>query len=230
MKLSRLRLPMNLLPQFPKSLRTWAFGSALILLCTTSIAGSTPSLEDADFGKGKFARMHMLLEKTILLVDVATIDVRVAPSTEAALEKAARGRAYNSALEEDLAKIMFGAPSAMVQIKFVREITLEQFVGGVRESLDEAHHAGKIDAALRQRVSAGLPEWFKAMKESGFRDGDRVIYKIGPNHLRTVVVRKNGQVMVDRTIDGADKRMILLGSYFAAKTSYREPLLRSLGK
>ena len=68
------------------------------------------------------------------------------------------------------------------------------------------------------------------MKDSGFREGDRVFYKINPSQLRTVVVRLNGEVPVDRTDEGADKRMILLGSYFAQDTGYREPLLRSLGK
>ncbi len=221
---------MNLPSPFPQSLRSWTLGLSVILLCATSFASAIPSLKDADLGRGKYAKMHMLLEKTILAVDVATIDVRVDSTTEKALEKISQGRAYDAALEEELAKVMFRAPSALVQLTFMRNISLDQFVGGVRESLDEAYRAGVLSDALRKRVSAGLPDWFKAMKDSGFREGDRVLYKINPSQLRTVVVRSNGQVAVDRTDDGADKRMILLGSYFSSKTGYREPLLRSLGQ
>lgn len=221
---------MNLSLPFPTSIRAWSMALSAIFVCTASFASSVPSLADPAWGTGSYSKMHMLLEKTILAIDVATIDVRVDPGTERALAKIAHGRAYSVGVEEELAKAMFAAPSAVVQAKFVREISLDQFVNAVRESLDEVHRAGLLDDALRKRVSAGLPEWFKAMKETGFREGDRVLYKINAHQLRTVVVRSNGQVVVDRTDEGADKRMILLGSYFAEGTGYREPLLRSLGK
>lgn len=207
-----------------------AAGLIFLLLEATSFAASLPSLTDADLGTGRHARMHMLLEKTILAIDVATVEVRVDPQTEKAFEQLTRGKDYSLALEEELAKTVFKASNVMVQVTFVRDISLDQFVGGVRESLDEAHRAGVLNAALRQRVSAGLPEWFKAMKDSGFQEGDRVVYKINPSQLRAVVIRSNGQVAVDRSDNGVENRMILLGCYFASETSYREPLLRSLGK
>jgi len=174
--------------------------------------------------------MHMLLEKTILAVDVAKIEVRVDPKTEKNFERIKRGKAYSPALEKKLARAMFAAKFAVFELKLVRDITLDQYITGVRESLVEARDAGLISEALRKRVSAGLPKWFRAAKERGLRKGDRVLYKITPSQLRTVVVTREGHVSVDRTDAGADKRMILLGSYFAPGSSYRELLLRSLGK
>lgn len=217
----------------PRSLArppTWATSLIFILLSATSFASGLPSLLDADLGRGAYARMHMLLEKTILAVDVATIEVRVDPQTERKFELLNKGKSYSPELEEELAQAMFGAQSAVVQVKFLRAISLDQFVDGVRESLDEAHQAGVLSDALRKRVSAGLPQWFETMKDSGFRAGDRVVYKINPSQLRTVVIRNSGELAVDRSDEGAENRMILLGSYFASTTSYRQPLLRSLGK
>jgi hypothetical protein len=200
------------------------------LSCVTSLAGNVPSLTDAELGQGLFSKMHMLIEKTLLAVDVATLEVRVDPKTEVAFESIAKGKPYTQALESELARTMFGAKFAVFELTFLRGISLSQYVDGVRESLNDAHEAGLIDDALRKRVSAGLPRWFEAVQKRGFHEGDRVVYAITPTQLRTTVITQGGQVSVDRTDIGADKRMILLGSYFAPGTSYRKALLSSLGK
>lgn len=208
----------------------WASCLSVALTCATAFAAGVPSLNDGDLGKGAYSKMHMLLEKTILKVDVATIDVRVDPKTEGKLAELAKGKAYSAALEGELAKAAVAAEGAVIQLKFVRDVSLDQWIDGVRESLQKAQDAGMIDGGLRAKVSAGLPEWFKALKDSGFHDGDRVLYKITPGQLRTVAVLTNGRVAVDRSDSGADKTKLVLASYFAPGTDYRELLLRSLGK
>lgn len=215
-----------------RTIRTtaWATCLGLSLLCAVAFAQALPSLADADLGKGAFSKMHMLLEKTVLSVDVATIDVRVDPKTEQKFAEIAKGKPYSKGLESELAKVALDAESAVIQLKFVRDVSLDQWIDGVRESLEKAQKAGLVDGALRLKVSAGLPEWFKAMKESGFHDGDRVLYRITQGQLRTVAVTKAGRVMVDRMDTGTDKTKLVLASYFAPGTDYRELLLRSLGK
>lgn len=208
----------------------WAACLGLSLLCAAAFAEGIPSLGDADLGKGAFSKMHMLLEKTVLAVDVATIDVRVDPKTEHKFTDLAKGKAYSKSLESDLARAMLDAENVVIQLKFVRDVSLDQWIDGVRESLEKAQKAGLVDGALRAKVSAGLPEWFKAMKDSGFHDGDRVLYRVSDGQLRTVAVTKGGQVTVDRMDTGADKTKLVLASYFAPGTDYRELLLRSLGK
>lgn len=215
-----------------RTIRTtaWATCLGLSLLCAVAFAQALPSLADADLGKSAFSKMHMLLEKTVLSVDVATIDVRVDPKTEQKFIEIAKGKPYSKGLEGELAKVALDAESAVIQLKFVRDVSLDQWIDGVRESLEKAQKAGLVDGALRSKVSAGLPEWFKAMKESGFHDGDRVLYRITQGQLRTVAVTKAGRVMVDRMDTGTDKTKLVLASYFAPGTDYRELLLRSLGK
>lgn len=209
---------------------TWALGLGISLLCATAFAAGVPSLNDADLGKGSFSKMHMMLEKTILAVDVATIDVRVAPQAEQKFSEIAKGKPYSPALESELAKVALSADNAVIQLQFVRDVSLNQWIDGVRESLVKAEQAGLIDGGLRAKVSSGLPEWFKALQDSGFHDGDRVLYRISPGVLRTVAVTKDGKVAVDRTDTGPDKTKLVLASYFAPGTDYRALLLRSLGK
>ncbi len=208
----------------------WATTLGLSLVCATAWAAGVPSLNDSDLGKGAFSKMHMLLEKTILKVDVATIDVRVDPKTEKRFADIKKGKPYSSSVEKQLAQAALSANTAVIQLKFVRDVSLDQWIDGVRESLEKAQKAGLIDGGLRAKVSAGLPKWFQALKDSGFHEGDRVIYRISPGKLRTVAVTRGGKVAVDRSDTGNDKTKLVLASYFAPGTDYRELLLKSLGK
>jgi hypothetical protein len=193
-------------------------------------AGDVPSLQAKTLARGPYSSMHMLLEKTFLKVDVAKIDVRFDKQTQARFAKLAKGKTYSKALGQELAKAAIGADTAVVQLKFLRDVSLDQWVDGVRQSLEKASRAGLITNELRQRVSVGLPVWFQAIKERGFSEGDRLLYGIGPEALRTVIVSHDGKVLVDRSDTGADKPRMVLATYFAPDTDYREPLLESLLK
>ena len=49
-----------------------------------------------------------------------------------------------------------------------------------------------------------------------------------PDSVRSVVVSKGGQVYVDRVDPGHEGRRVVLGSYFATGSEFREPLLKSM--
>lgn len=218
------------LPQVVASVRRNAVASffAVALSASLAFAAELPSLSEAGLASGSFSSMHMLLEKTILKVDVATIDVKVGPSVQEKFKQSLAGKGYSPAVEGELAKIAIGADRAVIQLKFVRDVSLDQWIGGVRESLVAAEKAGLISGAVRQQVSDGLPVWFQPVKERGYKDGDRVLYRIDAGGLRTVAVTREGQVLVDRTDTGTDKARIVLASYFAPGTDYRQLLLSSL--
>jgi hypothetical protein len=199
------------------------------MFCATALA-AVPSLNDGSLANGKYSTMHMLLEKTLLKVDVALIDMRVDKPTQEKFAKEAAGKSYNGALEGKLARIAMDADNAVIQLKFVRNVSLSQWIDGVRESLDKAKSAGLISGALAKQVSEGLPQWFKAQESRGFKEGDRILYRVGPDSLRTVTVTGGGNVIVDRTDKGAEKSNMVLATYFAPGTDYRELMLRSLVK
>jgi hypothetical protein len=218
--------PSRFFVRFHRSALTSFF--AVALATTVALAADLPSLGEAGLASGSLSSMHMLLEKTLLKVDVATIDVKVGPSVQEKFKQALAGKSYSPAVEGDLAKIAIGADRAVIQLKFVRDVSLDQWIGGVRESLVAAEKAGLISGAVRQQVSEGLPVWFQPVKARGYHDGDRVLYRIDASGLRTVAVTKEGQVLVDRTDAGPDKSRIVMASYFAPGTDYRQLLLSSL--
>jgi hypothetical protein len=199
------------------------------MLCATALA-AVPSLDDGSLANGKYSTMHMLLEKTLLKVDVALIDMRVDKPTQEKFAKEAAGKGYDGALEGRLARIAMDADNAVIQLKFVRDVSLSQWIDGVRESLDKAKSAGLISGDLAKQVSDGLPQWFKAQESRGFKEGDRILYRVGPDSLRTVTVTGSGNVIVDRTDNGSEKSNMVLATYFAPGTDYRELMLRSLVK
>ena len=194
----------------------------------SSVEAQVPSFESPQLARGPFSSMRMLLEKTFLKIDVATIDVRVGKREQTELSKLASGREYSDALEGELAKAVLRADHALIQLAFLRDVPLQRWIDGVRDSLESANRAGLISAAQRKSVSDGLPQWFKALEADGFHEGDRVLYELRPGVLRTVAVTRAGKVLVDRSDKGQDLPKLVLASYFAPGTDYRTLLLESL--
>ncbi|HXJ22203.1 MAG TPA: hypothetical protein VMT03_18420 [Polyangia bacterium] len=190
--------------------------------------GPPPSLNAPDLGQGPYSLMHMRLQKTLLKINVADIDVRVDKPTQAKLAQTAAGQAYSEALDYQLAPIAIAAPHAVVQMQFVRDVPLNRWIGVVRDNLEQAREAGLITRDVERRVGDALPNWFAPLKDRGYLKGDRVLYSVSPQALRTVVVSEGGQVLLDMTEHEEGARRVVLASYFAPKSDTREPLLRSL--
>jgi hypothetical protein len=213
-----------------KSVRRTAATSGVLACCAVVAMadGTLPTLESKDLAQGAFAAMHMLLQKTFLKINVATIDVRVDKPTQARLSGLATGKTLSDGLSDQLTHVVVSADRAVVQMKFKRDVSLDRWVGVVRENLEQTRKAGMIDGVLEKRVGQGLPESFAALKSRGYEKDDRLIYDVGPGVLRTVVVSGSGQVLIDRVDQDPGVRKVVLCSYFAPGSDFRDPLLRSL--
>lgn len=190
--------------------------------------GALPSVDAPDLAHGQFSHMRMVLQKTLFKINVATIDVRVDKPTQGHLSGIAKGQSYSDGLAQQLSHKIIGAERAVVQMQFMRDVGLGRWMGVVRDNLEQARKAGLIPADLEKRVSDGLPQWFAPLKDRGYLKSDRLIYAIGPNSLRTVVVSASGQVLIDRQDNEQGTRRVVLASYFANGSDFREPLVRSL--
>ncbi len=211
------------------SLATAAGLAALLLAPAQAMtAGALPSLDAPELGQGPFSSMHMLLQKTVLKINVANIDVRFDRPTQSKLAGLVGGRPYSYELDDQLARVAIAAPHAVVQMQFVRDIPLNRWIGVVRDNMELAREAGLIGRDLEQKVSDGIPQWFAPLSDRGYKKGDRLLYEITPSSFRTVVASENGQVLIDMGEHEAGSRRVVLASYFAPKSDTREPLIRSL--
>ncbi len=211
-------------------LRWAAAASGLLASCALVATAETnlPSLESKELAQGAYAYMHMLLQKTFLRINVATIEVRIDKPTQTKLSGLATGKTFSDGLANQLTNAVIGAERGVVQMKFKRDVSLDRWLGVVRENLEQTRKAGLIDAGLEKRVMQGLPDSFAALKSRGYEKHDRLIYEVAPGMVRTVVVSGAGQVLVDRTDQDLGVRKVVLCSYFAPGSDFRDPLLRSL--
>jgi len=207
-----------------------AAGIAALLLAPAlgATAGGVPSLDSPELGQGPYSSMHMLLQKTVLKINVANIDVRFDRPTQGKLAELARDKPYSYALDAQLAQAAIAAPHAVVQMQFVRDVPLNRWIGVVRDNLELAREAGLIGREIEQKVSNGIPQWFAPLADRGYKKNDRLIYAVTPDTLRTVVLSGGGQVLLDMTEREAGSRRVVLASYFAPKSDTRESLIRSL--
>lgn len=206
-----------------------AVGAIALATASAPAAGEAlPATEGGDLARGQYAAMHMLLQKTVLNINVATIDVRFDRGTQGRFAQLASGKGYSPDLGHQLALAAIDAKHAVVVMQFKRDIPLGRWIGVVKDSLEEARKAGLITRDVEKTVGDSLADWFGALKDRGYEKDDRLIYAVMPDSVRSVVVSKGGQVLVDRVDPAQPGRRVVLGSYFATGSEFREPLLKSL--
>jgi hypothetical protein len=204
---------------------------AFVFLVWLSVASADapPSRTSQEWARGPYSAMHMLLEKTIFDVDILTVDVRVGRLVHRRLvEVIGTNQQYSEPLGERLAKVALDADDALVEVGYLRDISFTQWLEGVIENLERAEAASLITREISQRVQERLPVAFAAITDRGYELGDRLLYRVRADSVRTVVVNEKGKIYVDTTDAGKDARRIVMASYFAPRNDFREPLLRSL--
>ena len=174
-----------------------------------------PDLQTASLAQGPYARLHMLLEKTFLRVDVLTVDIQVGEPTRQRLQQLAGGTRRLQDVEEQIALAVLDADQVLVTLEFERGVDFDRWLEEVRKSLQTAHKAGLVPESMLREVSSGLPEWFKPMTARGWANGDRIVYRGYPDRMRTFVISASGEILVDRTDQGAASRRTMLAGYFA---------------
>jgi hypothetical protein len=187
-----------------------------------------PDLSTSYLAEGPYARMHMLLEKTIFRLDVLTAEMRFGAGTREKLERVAAGREYSEQLAGEVTAAALEADHAIVTVEFERDVGLHRWIDGVRSGVWLAAKSGLITQETSDQVSGDLPRWFAPVAARGFEKGDRIIYRIYPDRVRTLVVSDDGRVFVDHVDKGASNGRTVLAGFMAPGTEFRKPLVKSL--
>ena len=193
-----------------------------------SILSFTTMVVAGPLGSGQYSTMRMLLEKTILKVDVLTVHVVVDMDTQARLKEIAQDRKYSKALGDKAATIAIKSQDAKVVLKFKRTVPMSMWLDGVFENLDQAAAAGLITNATRKKVTAGMKKAFAKIDGRRYEENDKVIYRVKPDALEVKVVAADGSEVLKFVDRDKDAPGVVLASYFAPESDFRVPLLKSL--
>lgn len=179
-------------------------------------------------GRGRYARLRVVLEKTVFQFDVLSLDIRVDQATADRLERMVKGREYSSKLERDVVSTVLEAETVYTAAKFLRGFGRDAFVEGVRVDLGRAYKGELIDREEYLRVHRELPRWFAFLGDRGVRKGDWLYNRGDADGLRTVFVNGDGASLMDLTLPGRAPTRTLVACYLAPGGDLREPLVRSL--
>lgn len=208
-----------------------ALGFAAIALPTGgSLLAQHPARDVGHLGLIPAGRMHALLERTFLRVDVLTLDLCFDGAAAEAMASVRAGPddAGRQARNEAVVSAALAASEAIGVVEFQREIDLDQFLDGIAEDQDRAVGAGFLDDSTRIALAPTLRTWYGFLAERGIRDGDRIYYRFGPESVRATYLGVEGTVHLDERSTGAQRRASILGAWFAPGSSLREELIESL--
>ncbi len=200
----------------------------LLSLCGLPVVAQSPALDTVSVGRGRYAAMQTLLEKTIFKVDVLTLDVRFGSETAHRLERLVTSRRYSESLADSIASVAIDARDVWARLRFKRHVSLDQFLNGIRDNLTRARRAGIIDSASYAMIFQDLPVWYHFLAADGISKGDEMLYRIRGDTLHTAYRTAAGVFLLDQTDIGPERRLSVLGGYFAPKSECRKGLIKSL--
>lgn len=201
---------------------------APLLSLLTVVAPVRASSQEACDGAGPEVEMEMLLEKTIFNIDVLELSVRLSGSPAERLRGLAADGTLTNEERDSVAPIAADATCALATLDFVRNVSLRQLFGAIRSSTRDARDAGLIEPETYRLVDASLPEWYAFLDGRGVKDGDRMQYRIRGDSLNIRYVSAEGELLLDRTDVGVERRRSVLAGYFAPGSDFRNGLLQSL--
>lgn len=171
--------------------------------------------------------LQTLMEKTVFGVDVLWLSVRIDGPYADSLH-AVSGMGRTPEREERAALLGARAPCAVSRLDFVRDVSLDRFVGGIRDSSQAALEAGFIEASTFRTIDDHVEEWYAFLEGRGVAKGDRMTYRIRGDTLSIRYRTADGELLLDRIDVGEAEARSVLAGYFAPGSDFRNGLLDEL--
>jgi len=185
-------------------------------------------VDTSGLASGPYPAMSMKLEKTLFKVDVLTLELWFAAADDARVRAGAALEEPPDVVYEAVAAAALEATDVWARIRFLRGVSLGQFLDAAADNLQAAREAGLMDDKAFAEISEGLPVWYSFLRQRRVRKHDEMHYRIRGDTLRTVFLGDNGAVLLDQIDIGPERRLSVLGGYFVPDSDFREPLIRSL--
>ncbi|MDH3297542.1 MAG: hypothetical protein OEM23_01770 [Gemmatimonadota bacterium] len=167
-------------------------GLLSFVVVPAALHGQVPSrpvpVDTSGLASGPYPAMSMKLEKTLFKVDVLTLELWFAAADDARVRAGAALEEAPDVVYEAVAAAALEATDVWARIRFLRGVSLGQFLDAAGENLQAAREAGLIDDAAFAEISEGLPVWYSFLRHRRVRKHDEMHYRIRGDTLRTVFV------------------------------------------
>lgn len=185
-------------------------------------------IDTSGLAQGPFSTMAMLYERTIFNVDILQLEVGFDAETARTFSSLIEGRSYDDALAQQVVEAALDAPDVMVRSQFLRDVSLDQFLDGMRDNLRNARENGYLTEDEEDLIARETTAGYAILEDRGIRQGETMWYRIRGDTLHVAFVGLDGEVLVEDRPVGPERRMAVLGGYLAQGSDFREDLIRSL--
>ena len=201
---------------------------ALALLGAYLAFAAPLAAQSTCLARGSSVQMQTLLEKTIFNVDVLWLTLQLGGTTGERLRTISSERSLSDEVADSVASIAVDAECAVAQLDFVRDISRDRFLDGLRDSARKAWEASLLDEETYRFIEDASSEWYPFLRDRGVRDGDRMTYRIRGDTLHIEYRAPDGEVLMDDTDVGAGRSRSVLAGYFAPGSDFRDGLMEAL--
>jgi hypothetical protein len=185
-------------------------------------------VDTTGLAQGPFSTMAMRYERTIFNVDILQLEVGFDPETAETFSSLIRGQSYDDAVARQVVDVALAAPDVMVRTQFLRDVSLDQFLDGMRDNLRHARESGYLTPEEEGLIARETTEGYAVLEDRGIRKGEVMWYRLRGDTLHVAFVALDGEVLVEDRPVGPERRMAVLGGYLAEGSDFREDLIRSL--
>jgi hypothetical protein len=173
-------------------------------------------------------RLQTVLEKTVFRVDAAEAVVDLPPATATQVSALRRGRSCDAAVRADLERALLASDAADIELTFRHGASLDQFLASYRANWKRMIGAGMLARDFDvERETRRQRARFSFLEKSGFREGDRFLYRLRGDTVAMRFVDVRNVERLDETEVGAFPRRSLLAAFFLEGAEFRDGLLRS---
>jgi len=210
------------------------FRSALALLVV--VVGTAPAaaqdrgapVDTMGLAEGPFSSMDMLYERTIFNVDVLRLHMVFGPETAATFSDLVGEGSYDGEVAERVAEAALASEDVLVRSRFLRDVSLDQFMDGLRDNLRMAREQGFLTPEEEATIRRETQAQYAILSGRGIRKGETMWYRIRGDSLHVALESLDGEVLLEDRPVGPERRMAVLGGYLARGSDFREKLVRSL--
>lgn len=202
--------------------------AASVGLVSWALAMTPASGQDVCGSASSSVQMQTLLEKTIFNVDVLWLTLRLQGPAGQRLREIRDRDTLTDEIADSVAHIAVDAECADAQIDFVRDISRDRFLDGLRDSAGKAWEGGLLDEETFRFIEEASSDWYPFLRERGVMDGDRMTYTIRGDTLVIEYRSPDGELLLDRTDVGAGRTRSVLAGYFAPGSDFRDGLMEAL--